>query len=48
MNRLYYDDSYLRRFHATVETGAHEPNRVYLDRSAFYPTSGGPPHARRF
>ncbi len=43
MNRLYYDDSYLRRFHANVETGAADPHRVYLDRSAFYPTSGGQP-----
>ena len=41
MNRLYYDDSYLRRFHATVqEAGA----RVYLDRTGFYPASGGQPH----
>ena len=40
--RLYYDDSYLRRFHATVETGA-DLSRVYLDRTAFYPASGGQP-----
>jgi len=43
MNRLYYDDSYLRRFHATVEAGASNPLRVYLDRTGFYPTSGGQP-----
>lgn len=39
--RLYYTDPYLRQFTAQV-TGA-EGNRVYLDRSAFYPTSGGQP-----
>jgi alanyl-tRNA synthetase len=38
--RLYYDDSYLTDFEATVlERG--EGGRLYLDRSAFYPTSGG-------
>jgi alanyl-tRNA synthetase len=38
--RLYYDDSYLKDFEATVlERG--EGGRLYLDRSAFYPTSGG-------
>ncbi len=40
--RLYYTDPYLRRFEAQV-TG-HEGNRLYLDRTAFYPTSGGQPH----
>ncbi len=43
MSRLYYDDSYLRRFHATVEIGAANPLVVYLDHSAFYPSSGGQP-----
>ena len=39
--RLYYQDCYLREFHARViET---DGNRVYLDRTAFYPTSGGQP-----
>ena len=39
--RLYYQDCYLREFNARVmET---EGNRVYLDRTAFYPTSGGQP-----
>ncbi|HTV17335.1 MAG TPA: alanyl-tRNA editing protein, partial [Polyangiaceae bacterium] len=38
--RLYYADSYLTEFEATVV--AHgDGGRVYLDRSAFYPTSGG-------
>lgn len=40
--RLYYDDSYLRQFTATVVDGA-DPLRVYLDRTAFYPDSGGQP-----
>ena len=39
--RLYYQDCYLREFSARViET---DGNRVYLDRTAFYPTSGGQP-----
>jgi alanyl-tRNA synthetase len=42
--RLYYTDSYLRSFRArVVEIGA-DGRRVYLDRSAFYPASGGQPH----
>src|SRR3989475_3947689 len=43
--RLYYTDSYLTEFDATVI--AVEPHgerlAVILDRSAFYPTSGGQP-----
>jgi alanyl-tRNA synthetase len=39
--RLYYTDAYLRRFDATVLEGG---DRVYLDRTAFYPTSGGQLH----
>jgi alanyl-tRNA synthetase len=38
--RLYYTDSYLTEFEATV-VGHGEGGRLYLDRSAFYPTSGG-------
>ena len=38
--RLYYDDSYLTAFEATV-LGHGDGGRLYLDRSAFYPTSGG-------
>ena len=44
--RLYYTDSYAREFQGTViETTAagHRP-AVVLDRSLFYPTSGGHPH----
>jgi alanyl-tRNA synthetase len=44
--RLYYVDSYCRQFECTI-TGAleHEGRpAVTLDRSAFYPTSGGQPH----
>jgi alanyl-tRNA synthetase len=43
--RLYYADSYLTEFEATV-IGHGEGGRVYLDRSAFYPTSGGQPFDR--
>ncbi len=39
--RLYYPDSWLAEFTATVQ--AVEGNKVYLDRTAFYPTSGGQP-----
>jgi alanyl-tRNA synthetase len=39
--RLYYVDSYLVEFEATVVDKADEGRRLYLDRSAFYPTSGG-------
>jgi alanyl-tRNA synthetase len=40
--RLYYDDSYLRGFGATIVEAAG--GRAYLDATAFYPTSGGQPH----
>ena len=39
--RLYYQDCYLREFSARII--ATDGNRVYLDRTAFYPTSGGQP-----
>jgi alanyl-tRNA synthetase len=50
-NRLYYSDSFLRSFAATV-TDIREASRseglsiwqIALDNSAFYPTSGGQPH----
>ncbi|HEU5040390.1 MAG TPA: DHHA1 domain-containing protein [Gemmatimonadales bacterium] len=41
--RLYYTDAYLRTFDAHVVERADEGRRVYLDRTAFYPTSGGQP-----
>ena len=44
--RLYYDDAMLARFSATVTGIAHDGRVVYLDRTAFYPTSGGQPHDR--
>jgi alanyl-tRNA synthetase len=44
--RLYYTDPYCASFDATVTlTLAHEGRpAVVLDRTAFYPTSGGQPH----
>jgi alanyl-tRNA synthetase len=41
--RLYYTDSYLTTFDATVIDQGDGGRRVYLDRTAFYPTSGGQP-----
>lgn len=41
--RLYYDDAYRRQFQAQVVDTAEEGKRVYLDRTAFYPSSGGQP-----
>lgn len=41
--RLYYKDCYLREFRASVVETADNGRRVYLDRTAFYPTSGGQP-----
>jgi alanyl-tRNA synthetase len=41
--RLYYTDSYLTDFDAAVVAREDGGRRVYLDRSAFYPTSGGQP-----
>jgi alanyl-tRNA synthetase len=41
--RLYYTDAYLTEFDAHVEERADDGRRVYLDRSAFYPSSGGQP-----
>jgi alanyl-tRNA synthetase len=42
--RLYYTDSYLTDFDARVTERADHGRRIYLDRTAFYPTSGGQPH----
>jgi alanyl-tRNA synthetase len=43
--RLYYQDPYLREFEATLlETRSHDGRTaLVLDRTAFYPTSGGQP-----
>ena len=44
--RLYYDDAYLTEFDAAVECCREGESGwlVRLDRSAFYPTSGGQPY----
>jgi len=46
--RLYYGDAYLTRFTARVvevaPADSGRPGGVILDRTAFYPTSGGQPH----
>jgi alanyl-tRNA synthetase len=46
--RLYYHDSYLREFDANVLSCEPDADgarwKVTLDRTAFYPTSGGQPH----
>lgn len=42
--RLYYTDAYLSRFRARVLDRTDDGRTVYLDRSAFYPTSGGQPN----
>src|SRR5690349_15990061 len=42
--RLYYTDSYLRKFDAHIIDHSEDGRTVYLDRTAFYPTSGGQPY----
>ena len=42
-SRLYYTDSYLTTFEGRVIELSDDRRRVYLDQSAFYPTSGGQP-----
>ena len=42
-DRLYYHDSYLTEFRAGVTDASPDRLRIYLDRTAFYPTSGGQP-----
>jgi alanyl-tRNA synthetase len=42
--RLYYHDAFLTEFTATVTEMRDGGRRVYLDRTALYPTSGGQPH----
>jgi alanyl-tRNA synthetase len=41
--RLYYTDSYLTGFYAHVVDRSPCGKRIYLDHTAFYPTSGGQP-----
>jgi len=43
--RLYYTDPYARSFEGTVDSVSLRDGRtvVFLDRTAFYPTSGGQP-----
>jgi alanyl-tRNA synthetase len=45
-DRLYYHDSFLREFDATVVSCTPDGSRwkVILNKTAFYPTSGGQPH----
>ena len=44
-DRLYYHDSFVYNFHAEVRSVAEAPRpAVVLDRTAFYPTSGGQIH----
>ena len=42
-SRLYYTDSYLATFEGRITELADGGRRIYLDQSAFYPTSGGQP-----
>lgn len=42
--RLFYTDSYLTDFDASVIETSDGGLRVYLDRTAFYPSSGGQPN----
>jgi len=45
-NRLYYTDAYRTTFSASVVDRSDDGLRIYLDETAFYPTSGGQPHDR--
>jgi alanyl-tRNA synthetase len=42
--RLYYTDAYRTEFTAQVAGRSDDGLRVYLNETAFYPTSGGQPH----
>ena len=42
--RLYYTDSHLTGFRAVIIDASSDRRRIYLNRTAFYPTSGGQPH----
>lgn len=41
--RIYYNDSYQRTFEARVIGTEDGGRKIYLDRTAFYPASGGQP-----
>lgn len=41
--RIYYVDAYLTEFEGKIVDSADGGRRVFLDRSAFYPASGGQP-----
>jgi alanyl-tRNA synthetase len=41
--RLYYHDSYVTEFQASVADASPDRQRIYLDRTVFYPTAGGQP-----
>ena len=41
--RLYYTDSYVTEFEASLAGISEDGKRIYLDRTAFYPSSGGQP-----
>ena len=43
-HRIYYTDAYRTEFTATIVDRSADGLRVYLDETAFYPTSGGQPH----
>jgi alanyl-tRNA synthetase len=42
--RLYYNDSFLAEFDAGIVECLDGGSRIVLDRTAFYPASGGQPH----
>lgn len=42
--RLYYHDATIRSFSAQLSEVVDGGRKAYLDRTAFYPTSGGQPH----
>jgi len=42
--RLYYDNSYLTAFESAVVASSDDRRVLFLDQSAFYPSSGGQPN----
>lgn len=43
-SRLYYTDAYATAFDGRITEVSADGQRVYLDQTAFYPTSGGQPY----